>query len=54
MPHTGDCPGLGTVGVMKTRDDHLADLHRDSVWFDLALATAILVVTMVLLALVLR
>ncbi len=38
---------------MRTRDDHLADLHRDSVWFDLALASAILLVTLVLLAVVL-
>ena len=40
---------LGTVGGMRTRD-----LPRDTVWFDLALASAILVVTLVLLALVAR
>ncbi len=39
---------------MRSRDDHLTDLHRDSVWFDLALAAVILAVTLLLAGLVVR
>ena len=39
-------PPNGSVSDMRTRDP-----HRDTVWFDLALASAILAVTTLLLVL---
>jgi hypothetical protein len=39
---------------MRTRDQRLEQLHRDSAWFDLALASTILLATLALAAVVLR